>query len=97
MLGTSGGGSCPRNLKVPPPKELSIIPVEEIKPEWMMFKAYIVEAAAVSCGHRVLGASRGDHPRTPWWTPVVREAIRLKKESFRNMLCWGTPEVVLGY
>ena len=75
------------------------MPVEagDIEPEWMMFKASIVEAAAVSCGHRVLGASRGGNPRTLWWTPVVRETIRLKKESFRDMLSWGTCDAVLGY
>ena len=76
-LGTSGGG-----------------PVEagDIEPEWTMFKASVVEAAAVSCGHRVLG-----NPRTPWWTPVVREAVRLKKEPFGDMLSRGTPEAVSGY
>ena len=68
----------------------------DIEPEWT-FKASVVEAAAVSCGHRILGASRGGSPQTPWWTPVVREAIRLKKESFRDMLSRGTPEAVLGY
>ena len=80
-------------------RNFSSIPVEagDIEPEWTMFKASIVEAAAVSCGHRVLGASRGGNPRTPWWTPVVREAVRLKKESFRDMLSRGTPEAVLGY
>ena len=35
----------------------------------------IAEAAAVSCGLKVLGVSRGGNPRTPWLTPVVREAV----------------------
>uniref|UniRef100_A0A8C9YHP6 Uncharacterized protein n=1 Tax=Sander lucioperca TaxID=283035 RepID=A0A8C9YHP6_SANLU len=38
----------------------------------------LVEGSTLSCGLRVLGASRGGNPRTPWWTPVVREAVRLK-------------------
>ena len=71
------------------------IPVEAggIEPEWAMFKASIAEAAAVSCGLRVLGASRSGNPRTP----VIREAIRLKKEAFRDMLSRRTPEAVARY
>ena len=69
----------------------------DIEPEWTMFKASVVEAAAVSCSHRVLGASRGGNLRTPRWTPVVREAVRLKKESFTDMLSRGTPEAGLYY
>ncbi|KAI3365471.1 hypothetical protein L3Q82_010545 [Scortum barcoo] len=30
-------------------------------------------------------------PRTRWWTPEVRDAIKLKKESYRAMLTCGTP------
>ena len=55
-----------------------------------MFKA-VVEAAAVSCGHRVVGASRGSNPRTPL---VVREAVQMKMEYFRDML---RPPAVLGH
>jgi hypothetical protein len=75
------------------------IPVEVggIEPEWAVFKASIAEAAAASCGLRVLGSSRGGNPRTPWWTPVVREAVRLKKEAFRDMISWRTPDSVAGY
>ena len=40
-----------------------------------MFKASIADAAAGSCGLKVMGTSRGGNPQTPWWTPVVREAI----------------------
>ncbi|KAK0156273.1 Craniofacial development protein 2 [Merluccius polli] len=77
----------------------SSIPVEVggIEPEWAVFKASIAEAAVVSCGLRVLGSSRGGNPRTPWWTPVVREAVRLKKEAFRGMLSQRTPDAVAGY
>ncbi|KAI3377230.1 hypothetical protein L3Q82_009142 [Scortum barcoo] len=31
-------------------------------------------------------------PRTRWWTPEVRDAVRLKKESYRTMLACGTPD-----
>ena len=69
-------------------RSFSGIPVEvgDIEHEWAMFKASIAEAAAESCGLKVLGASRGGNPRTPWWTPVVREAVRLKKETFWDLL-----------
>ncbi|XP_051275980.1 uncharacterized protein LOC127374553 [Dicentrarchus labrax] len=80
-------------------QSFSYIPVEagDIEPEWLMFKASIAEAAAVRCGLKVLGASRGGNPQTRWWTLVVREAVQLKKEAFRDMLSRGTPEAVAGY
>ena len=80
-------------------RSFSCIPVEvgDIEPEWAMFKASIAEAAAGSCGLKVIGTSRGGNPRTPWWTPVVREAVRLKKEAFRDVLSQGTPEAVARY
>ncbi|KAK5875618.1 hypothetical protein CesoFtcFv8_026682 [Champsocephalus esox] len=80
-------------------RSFSGIPVEvgDIEPEWSVFKASIAEAAAGSCGLKVLGASRGGNPRTSWWTPVVREAVRLKKEAFRDLLSRGTPEAVARY
>ncbi|KAI3362936.1 hypothetical protein L3Q82_011616, partial [Scortum barcoo] len=40
------------------------------------------------------GACRGGNPRTRWWTPEVRDAVRLKKESYRAMLACGTPDAV---
>lgn len=76
-------------------QSFSDIPVEVggTEPEWVTFKASIAEAAAGSCGLKVLGASRGGNPRTP----LVREAVRLKKESFRDMLSRKTPEAVSRY
>jgi len=50
-----------------------------MEPEWAMFRAYIVEAAAKSCGQKAVGACRGGNLRTRWWTLAVKEAIRLKK------------------
>ncbi|KAI3376830.1 hypothetical protein L3Q82_000410 [Scortum barcoo] len=48
-----------------------------------------------SCGRKVSGACRGGNPRTRWWwTPEVRDAVRLKKESYRTMLACGTPDAV---
>uniref|UniRef100_A0A3B3QCK7 Endonuclease/exonuclease/phosphatase domain-containing protein n=1 Tax=Paramormyrops kingsleyae TaxID=1676925 RepID=A0A3B3QCK7_9TELE len=44
----------------------------DIESEWAMFRASIVEAADRSCG-------RGSNPRTHWWTPVVRDAVKLKE------------------
>ena len=71
--------------------------VGDIESEWTMFSASIVEAAARSCGRRVSGACRGGNPRTRWWTPDVRDAVKLKKESYRVLLAHGTPEAADRY
>ncbi|KAI3357887.1 hypothetical protein L3Q82_016268 [Scortum barcoo] len=81
-------------------KSFSQIPREagDIESEWTMFSASIVDAAVVrSCGRKVSGACRGGNPRTRWWTPEVRDAVRLKKESYRTMLACGTPDAVDRY
>ncbi|KAI3361336.1 hypothetical protein L3Q82_013517 [Scortum barcoo] len=81
-------------------KSFSQIPREagDIESEWTMFSASIVDAAMVrSCGRKVSGACRGGNPRTRWWTPEVRDAVRLKKESYRTMLACGTPDAVDRY
>ncbi|KAI3352266.1 hypothetical protein L3Q82_005245 [Scortum barcoo] len=70
----------------------------DIESEWTMFSASIVDARRFgSCGRKVSGACRGGNPRTRWWTPEVRDAIRLKKESYRTMLACGTPDAVDRY
>ncbi|KAI3353689.1 hypothetical protein L3Q82_004833 [Scortum barcoo] len=78
-------------------KSFSQIPREagDIESEWTMFSASIVDAAVRSCGRKVSGACRGGNPRTRWWTPEVRDAVRLKKESYRAMLACGTPDAQL--
>ena len=60
--------------------------------EWAMFRTAIVEAAARSCGSKVAGAKHSGNPRTHWWTPGVKETVKLKKETCRSWLAWGTPE-----
>ena len=70
-------------------RSFSGIPVEvgSIEPEWLVFKASIAEAAAVSCGFKGLGASRGGNPRGPWWSGKPSDWI-----------CYPmTPEAVVGY
>ncbi|XP_048877391.1 peptidyl-prolyl cis-trans isomerase FKBP7 isoform X2 [Brienomyrus brachyistius] len=69
----------------------------DIESEWAMFRASIVEAADRSCGRKVVGACRGGNPRTRWWTPVVRDAVKLKKESrgWRS-LRWSKSSSVAG-
>ncbi|TWW68801.1 hypothetical protein D4764_19G0005990 [Takifugu flavidus] len=62
-----------------------------------MFRASIVEAADRCCGRKVVGACRGGNARTRWWTPAVRDAVKLKKESYRALLACGTPEAADGY
>ncbi|XP_054621698.1 uncharacterized protein vopp1b isoform X1 [Dunckerocampus dactyliophorus] len=71
--------------------------VADIESEWAMFRASIVEAADRSCGRKVVGACRGGNPRTRWWTPVVRDAVKMKKESYRAFLAYGTPEAADRY
>ncbi|KAI3370271.1 hypothetical protein L3Q82_025053 [Scortum barcoo] len=53
--------------------------------------------AVRSCGRKVSGACRGGNPEPRWWTPEVRDAVRLKKESYRTMLACGTPDAVDRY
>ncbi|XP_047244451.1 uncharacterized protein LOC124882240 isoform X2 [Girardinichthys multiradiatus] len=57
-----------------------------------MFNTSIAQAAYRSCGRKVVGACRGGNPGTRWWTPAVRNAVRLKKESYRVFLACGTLE-----
>jgi len=62
-------------------KNFSSIPGEvgDMEFEWIKFKASIIEAAARSCGQKAVS---GGNLRTCWWTPVVKERVRLK-EAFR--------------
>ncbi|KAK3542779.1 hypothetical protein QTP70_002978 [Hemibagrus guttatus] len=71
--------------------------VGDIESEWTMFSSSIVDAAIQSCGHKVSGAGRGGNPRTQWWTLEVRDAVKLKKESYRAWLARGTPEAAEAY
>ncbi|TWW56284.1 R2DM Retrovirus-related Pol polyprotein from type II retrotransposable element [Takifugu flavidus] len=69
----------------------------DIESKWTVFRASIVEAADRCCGRKVVGACRGGNARTRWWTPAVRDAVKLKKESYRALLACGTPEAADGY
>ncbi|KAK3561961.1 hypothetical protein QTP86_019076, partial [Hemibagrus guttatus] len=71
--------------------------VGDIESEWTMFSSSIVDAAIWSCGRKVSGAGRGGNPRTQWWTLEVRDAVKLKKESYRAWLAGGTPEAAEAY
>ncbi|KAI3353920.1 hypothetical protein L3Q82_005114 [Scortum barcoo] len=59
-----------------------------------MFSASIVDAAVRSCGRKVSGACRGGNPEPGGGHLEVRDAVRLKKESYRTMLACGTPDAV---
>ncbi|KAK0134955.1 Transposon TX1 uncharacterized protein [Merluccius polli] len=61
------------------------------------FRASIVKGADQSCGRKVVGACRGGNSRTRWWTPAVRDAVKLKKESYRTFLACGTLEAAGRY
>ncbi|XP_061650970.1 uncharacterized protein LOC133487820 [Phyllopteryx taeniolatus] len=67
-----------------------------IESKWTMFRPSIAEAAEQSCGRKVVGACRGGNARNRWWTPTVRDAVKLKKESCRALLACGTPEAADG-
>ncbi|KAK3539603.1 hypothetical protein QTP70_010243 [Hemibagrus guttatus] len=62
-----------------------------------MFSTSIVDAAIRSCGRKVSGAGRGGNPRTQWWTLEVRDAVKLKKESYRAWLARGTLKAAEAY
>ncbi|KAK3529719.1 hypothetical protein QTP86_000825 [Hemibagrus guttatus] len=71
--------------------------VGDIESEWTMFSSSIVDTAIRSCGRKVSGAGRGGNPQTQWWTLEVRDAVKLKKESYRACLARGTPEAAEAY
>ncbi|KAK3571606.1 hypothetical protein QTP86_015341 [Hemibagrus guttatus] len=71
--------------------------VGDIQSEWTMFSSSIVDAAIWSCGCKVSGAGRGGNPRTQWWTLEVRDAVKLKKESYQAWLARRTPEAAEAY
>ncbi|KAK3553775.1 hypothetical protein QTP70_009301 [Hemibagrus guttatus] len=80
-------------------KSFNQIPREvgDIESEWTMFSSSIVDAAIRSCGRKVSGAGCGGNPRTQWWALEVRDAVKLKKESYRAWLAQGTPEAAEAY
>lgn len=45
----------------------------------------------------VVGGGRGVNPQNRWWTTAGRDAVRLKKESYRAFLACGTPETADRY
>ena len=44
----------------------------------------------------VFAACRGGSPQTRWWTPEVRDAVKLEKESYQVLLARWTPEAADG-
>ncbi|KAK3559185.1 hypothetical protein QTP86_005078 [Hemibagrus guttatus] len=71
--------------------------VGDIESEWTMFSTSIADAAIRSCGRKVSGARHGGNPRTQWWSLEVRDAVKLKKESYRAWLARGTLEAAEAY
>ncbi|KAK3551449.1 hypothetical protein QTP70_017426, partial [Hemibagrus guttatus] len=71
--------------------------VGDIESEWTMFSTSIVDAAIRSYGRKISGAGRGGNPRTQWWSLEVRDAVKLKKESYRAWLVRGTLEAAEAY
>ncbi|KAK3565586.1 hypothetical protein QTP86_012900 [Hemibagrus guttatus] len=71
--------------------------VGDIESEWTMFSFSIVDTAIRSCGRKVSVAGCGGNPRTQWWTLEVRDAVKLKKESYQAWLARGTLEAAEAY
>ncbi|KAK3574617.1 hypothetical protein QTP86_011532 [Hemibagrus guttatus] len=71
--------------------------VGDIQSEWTMFSSSMVDAVIRSCGCKVSGAGHGGNPRTQWWTLEVRDAVKLKKESYRAWLAHRTPGAAEAY
>ncbi|KAK3521037.1 hypothetical protein QTP86_003681 [Hemibagrus guttatus] len=90
-----GGGVFNSHLR----ESFNQIPREvgDIESEWTMFSSSIVDAAIQSCGRKVSDAGRGDNPQTQWRTLEVRDAVKLKKESYQAWLAQGTPEAAEAY
>ncbi|KAI3360714.1 hypothetical protein L3Q82_012865 [Scortum barcoo] len=59
---------------------------------WALFRAAIVEVAAMSCGRKAAGASLRRQPPNPLVDTRGEGVVRLKKESFRTWMACGTPE-----
>ncbi len=86
----SGGGPSLRSLQLPPPEEFLVHHKETWNLSGPCSKPPL--AAARSCDQKAVSGCRGGDLRTRWWIPVVKEAIKLKKEIFRAWLAQGTPE-----
>ncbi|CAM2106111.1 unnamed protein product [Caretta caretta] len=71
--------------------------VLDIESEWTFFRASIIEEATKSCGLKAVVACHSGNPRTCWWTPVVREAVKSKKEAFRATHVNWTPDMAERY
>ena len=56
----------------------------------------VVEAAQ-SCGLKVVNACWSGNRRIRWWTPVVKEAVKLKKEAVGSWLAQGSLEAADWY
>uniref|UniRef100_A0A3B1KII3 Fibronectin type-II domain-containing protein n=1 Tax=Astyanax mexicanus TaxID=7994 RepID=A0A3B1KII3_ASTMX len=83
LLGTSGRVSCQTKLQLPTSwRALNKFQggVGDIDSEWDMFHASNAEAAYQSCGL---------NPRNHWWTSAVKDAVRVKKESYLDFLAFN--------
>lgn len=56
---------------------------------WPLFSTSIVSAGVRSCGSKVSVACPGGNPQTWWWTLDVNDAVKLKKESYFDLLDRG--------
>ena len=62
-----------------------------------MVCAYLPNSNSEYTPLKVTGASCCGDPRTHWWTPEVKGAVKLKKETYRSWLARGTPEAADSY
>lgn len=57
-----------------------------------MFRAAIAKVVAWSCSFKTAGPSFGGNSRTFLWTAGMRDAFRLKEESYRAWLACESPD-----
>ncbi|KAK3530723.1 hypothetical protein QTP86_034621, partial [Hemibagrus guttatus] len=63
---------------------------------WTLFYSGVPHAIQ-SCGRKLSGAGSSGNPRTQWWTLEVRDAVKLKKESYQACLAQGTLKTAEAY
>lgn len=56
-----------------------------------MFKSSIAETAASSCSQKAVSACHVNNHMTCWWTPLKKEALKLKKKAFWVIHMKDTP------
>ena len=65
--------------------------------DWARFRAFIWEEAVWSCCQKIVGVGYGGTPRTRWWTPAMRDSVKMKEEAYWTWFARGSPEGAEGH